>query len=86
MQAVLRNRHLWVLAVAESVSGLGNWVTMVALLALVVFMEGGGVRESSLLILSGLEPMLLFSPLAGWLADQVNRKGLMIASELVSAL
>lgn len=86
MTLLLKNRALVLLGIAESVSNMGNWLTMMAVFALVVFREEGGVAESSAIMLAGLGPMLLFSPLAGWLCDRFNRKWLMIASQLLSAL
>ncbi len=54
---------------------------MMAVLAMVLFRGGGGVKESSLIMLAGLLPTLLFSPVAGWLCDRFDRKWLMIISE-----
>ncbi len=81
-----RNRSLVILGIAESVSGVGNWVTMMAVFALVVFRGGGSVTQSSGIFLAGLLPTLLVSPYAGWLVDRIDRKRLMIASELASGL
>lgn len=81
-----RGRSLLILGLAESVSGIGNWITMMAVFALVVFRGAGGVAQSSAIFLAGLVPTLLVSPLAGWLVDRVDRKRLMIASELLSGL
>jgi MFS family permease len=85
-QAVGRNRSLLILGFAESVSGIGNWITMMAVFALVVFRGAGSVAQSSAIFLAGLLPTLLVSPYAGWLVDRVDRRRLMIASELVSGL
>lgn len=80
------NRSLLVVGIAESVSGVGSWITQVAVFALVVFEGDGGALEASGIWLAGLGPTLLVSPLAGWLADRFDRKRLMIASELACGL
>jgi len=86
LKSVFRNRSLVILGVAESVSNTGNWITMMAVFAMIVFKGQGGVVESSGVFLAGLLPTLFFSPAAGWLCDRIDRKKLMIASELVSGL
>lgn len=86
MSILLRNRTLISLAVAEAVSNLGSWVTILAIFALVVFQGDGGVAQTSGIMLAGLGPMLLASPLAGWLCDRFDRKWLMVASQLLSGL
>ncbi len=85
-QLLVRNRSLLILGVAESVSGIGNWITMMAVFALVVFRGDGTIAQSSAIFLAGLLPTLLVSPYAGWLVDRVDRKRLMIVSELGSGL
>src|SRR6476469_974938 len=77
-------RPLVIMGIAESVSGVGNWITAMAVFALLVFRSGGNVVESSGIFLAGLLPTLLLSPLAGWLCDRLDRKRLLIASELLA--
>jgi MFS family permease len=84
--SILRNRSMLILGTAESVSNIGNWITMMAIFALIVFRGDGSVTESSGIFLAGLLPMLFVSPLAGRLADRFDRKWLMIASELLSGV
>lgn len=86
MRVTLKNRSLLILGLAESISNVGNWITMMALFALLLFRGQGGVAESSGIMLAGLGPMLLLGPVAGWLSDRFDRKRLMIASQLLSAL
>src|SRR5512144_2341120 len=83
---ILRNRSLLIIGLAESVSGIGNWITMLAIFAIVVFRGQGGVVQSSAIFLAGLLPTLLASPAAGWLCDRYDRKWLMIGSELLDGL
>lgn len=84
--SILRNRSLLIMAGAQVVSNLGNWVAMQAIIALLIFQRGGGVAESTLIFLCGLGPSLVLSPFAGWLVDRFDRRRLMIASELLSGL
>ncbi|HUX51043.1 MAG TPA: MFS transporter [Spirochaetia bacterium] len=89
--ATLKGRGIFtgpilILGFSESVSGMGNWITMMAVLALVVFRGDGGVLESGAIMMAGLLPVLLGSPLSGWLCDRYDRRKLMIASELLQAL
>jgi len=84
--SIFKNRSLVTIGISESVSNTGNWITMMAVYALVVFRGQGNVAESSGIFLAGLLPTLLFSPVAGWLCDRFDRRRLMIASELTSGL
>lgn len=82
----LRNRSLLTIGFSESVSNIGNWITMMAIYALVIFKGEGNVLQSSGIYLAGLLPILFFSPAAGWLADHYDRKWLMITSEVCAGL
>ena len=86
MKEIIHNRSLLLLGLAESISNVGNWITIMALYAIIVFNGEGGVMESSGIMLAGLGPMLVFSPVAGWLSDRFDRKWLMIISQAMSAL
>jgi MFS family permease len=83
---IAKQPALLTIGIAESISGIGDWITMMAVYANLVFRGGGGVAQSSGILLAGLLPMLLASPGAGWLCDRFNRKHLMIASLLASGL
>jgi MFS family permease len=86
MNVILKNRTLVIIGIAESVSGIGDWITMMAVLAILVFRGGGGVMETSGVFLAGLLPTLVSSPVAGWLVDRVDRKALMIGSQILSGI
>lgn len=86
MKALFRHQSLGILVLAALVSGIGNWITTMALFALLIFRSGGGVESSSGLFLAALGPMLIASPIAGWLCDRFDRKKLMIVSELLSGV
>jgi MFS family permease len=85
-KSILRNRSLLTIGFSESVSNIGNWITMMAVFAMVVFKGEGTVTQSSGIFLAGLVPTLFASPLAGWLLDRYDRKWLMVGSELTSGL
>ncbi len=80
----LRNKILRI-GVAESIAALGDWITMMAVLALLVFRGNGGVAESGGIFLAGLLPIIPGSLIAGKLCDRYDRKKLMIISQLLSA-
>ncbi len=84
--AIVKNRSILTIGIAESVSGIGDWITMMAVFALLVFRGGGGVYQSSGVFLCGLIPTLVFSPLAGLLCDKFDRKKLMITSQILSGI
>lgn len=84
--SILKNRTILSIGLAEAVSNIGDWITMMAIYAILVFKGGGGVAESSGVYLAGLLPALPASLLAGWLCDRFDRKLLMIASQILSGL
>ncbi|GCE13806.1 MFS transporter [Tengunoibacter tsumagoiensis] len=86
MRRIFHNRAVAVLAASQSVSGIGNWITMLSLFSIIVFYGHGSVLQTSGVLLAGYAPMILCSPLAGWLCDRFNRKWIMIASEVCSGL
>lgn len=83
-QTLIRNRSLIIIGASESVSNTGNWITMMAVFAILVFRGDGGIIQSSIVFFAGLVPTFLISPFAGWLLDRFDRKKLMILSELFS--
>lgn len=84
MRAVLKNRPLLLLGAAEVVNALGSWITTMALASLLIFQRGGTIGQTTALYLTGLVPMLLLGPFAGWLCDRFDRRPLMIISRLLS--
>jgi MFS family permease len=86
LKTMLGNRRLLTLGISESISNTGNWITMMAVYAMLVFRGQGSVVESGAVFLAGLLPTLLFSPAAGWLCDRFDRKWLMVGSEILSGL
>ncbi|ROO91049.1 thymidylate kinase [Actinocorallia herbida] len=76
-------RRLWI---AVSLSSLGDWLSLLALTAAAHALTGsyaaqayavGGVLAAKLL------PVLLFGPVAGALADRLDRRAVMLATDVV---
>ena len=86
MKKIIRNKALMIIAFAEIVSGIGSWITIMALFSLVVFDNGGSVVASSGILLASLAPMMIFMSIGGQLSDRFNRKTIMIMSQLAAAV
>jgi MFS family permease len=69
-------------AVAATVSSLGDWVNYGAVIALITFGDHDGATELALLALVMVIPTVVLSPLAGALADRVPLRRTMVACDL----
>ena len=80
-------RYLWI---ALSLSSLGDWLSILALVALAPQVtHGGGVAKSSAVggvFLVTLLPALLLGPVAGALADRFDRRMTMIVGDVIRGL
>jgi dTMP kinase len=80
-------RALWI---ALSLSSLGDWLSILALAALApALTSGGGVAKSSAVggvFLVTLLPALLLGPIAGALADRLDRRKTMIVGDVIRGL
>jgi len=80
-------RALWI---ALSLSSLGDWLSILALAALAPGLtNGGGVAKSSAVggvFLATLLPALLLGPVAGALADRLDRRMTMIVGDVIRGL
>jgi dTMP kinase len=80
-------RRLWV---ALSLSSLGDWLSIVALTALAPSLAGHGAVAKSSAVggvwLATLLPALLIGPLAGALADRLDRRMTMIVGDVIRGL
>ena len=89
-------RRLWI---ALSLSSLGDWLSIVALTVLVATLTGKHLRHASVVgataaqsaAVSGvwiatLLPALLLGPLAGAIADRLNRRTTMITGDIIRGL
>jgi dTMP kinase len=78
-------RRLWI---ATSLSSLGDWLSLVALSTLAVDLAGKGVAQGAAVggvWLSSLLPALLLGPLAGAVADRLDRRLNMIVGDIIRA-
>jgi len=80
-------RRLWI---ALSLSSLGDWLSIVALTALAPTLTSGGTLAQSSAVggvwLVTLLPALLFGPLAGALADRMDRRIMMVTGDVIRGL
>lgn len=84
-QTLLRNRGYITLMVAQLISSIGDWLSIVAIITMVGLKWNATPIEVSFIILCLAVPMALFGPFAGTFADRFNRKTLMVVSDLVRA-
>jgi predicted MFS family arabinose efflux permease len=84
LRLLTRNRAFARLYAAQLVSFAGDWFATVALLGLALEATGSTAVASLVLILQ-TTPFFLVSPIAGVLADRVDRRRLLIASDLFRA-
>ena len=79
-------RRLWI---ATSLSSLGDWLSLVALLTLASDLAGKGVAAQGAAVggvwLTSLLPALLLGPLAGAVADRLDRRLNMIVGDVLRA-
>jgi predicted MFS family arabinose efflux permease len=74
-------RFLWA---ARLVSALGSWLLVIAIPAHVLAATGS-LRATGLVLAAEYVPFLLLGPVAGVLADQLDRRRLLIGTDLVRA-
>jgi MFS family permease len=82
---LLRNtgfRAIWTAAV---ISGLGDRIAAIALY-LLVYRLTGNPMDLGLLAATQIAPAIVLGPMAGLLCDRASRKGIMVVSDLVSAV
>lgn len=72
-------RNLWY---GQVVSDLGNWVNSIALYALILQLTGSGMAMAAAMM-AKLLPMVVVSPLAGVVIDRMDRKNILIASDVL---
>ena len=68
---------------ARSISLLGDWFALIALIALLREVTGSDATALSGLLILKLLPIFLAGPLAGVVADRFSRKAIMVWSDLV---
>jgi len=72
-------RHLWY---GQVVSELGDWLNSIAIYTLVLKLSGTGTAMASAMM-AKLLPIFFVSPLAGVLIDRMDRKVIMITSDIL---
>ena len=72
-------RNLWF---GQIVSLLGDWFNLIASATLIAVLTGSGAAVGGLFVVRMIAPFVV-SPFAGVLADRMNRKHLLIATDLV---
>lgn len=82
---VLANRSYRALWLGQSLSYLGQSIIYVVV-ALYVYQLTGSAREVSFAIALELLPLVVIGPLAGVLADRIERKGILVAGFMAQAV
>jgi len=81
--AVLRrNRNFRLLYIGQTISQLGDWFNAVAVFALLLDLTGSATAVAWMMIVQFL-PVALVGPLAGVVVDRVDRRRLMIVTDVV---
>ncbi len=81
--ALLRqNRNFRLLYIGQTISQLGDWFNTVAVFALILDLTGSATMVAWMLIVQFL-PVAMVSPVAGVIVDRVDRRRLMIASDIL---
>lgn len=84
-EGLLKNKGFVTLMLAQTISSIGDWLSIVAIITLVGLKWNASPMEVSFIFLCLAAPMALFGPIAGSFADRFNRKTLMILSDLIRA-
>lgn len=85
LELIRSNRNFRNLWFGQVVSLLGDWFDLIASASLISYLTGSGLAVGSLFVVRMLAPFLV-SPLAGVLADRLNRKKLLIAADLLRGI
>ena len=76
------NRNFRLLYIGQTISQLGDWFNAVAVYALLLDLTGSATAVAWMMIVQFL-PVAIFGPMAGVLVDRVNRRRLMIVTDLL---
>ena len=81
--AILRNnRNFRLLFIGQAISQLGDWFNSVAVFALLLDLTGSATAVAWMMIMQFL-PMAVVGPVAGVVVDRVDRRRLMIATDII---
>lgn len=86
IKLIRENRDYTKLWLAGGVSQMGDWFNVIVLLALVSDYSNGSGLAVSLFLLARIIPPLLVTPYAGVLADRLNRKTILIVTDILRAI
>jgi MFS family permease len=82
-RSILRtNRNFRLLFIGQTISQLGDWFNAVAVFALLLDLTGSATAVAWMMIVQFL-PVAVIGPLAGVVVDRVDRRRLMIVTDLV---
>src|SRR6266576_3760419 len=77
-----RNRNFRLLFIGQAISQLGDWFNAVAVYALLLDLTGSATAVAWMMIVQFL-PVAIVGPLAGVVVDRVNRRRLMIVTDIL---
>src|SRR5438552_18059005 len=81
--ALLRtNRNFRLLYIGQAISQLGDWFNAVAVFALLLDLTGSATAVAWMMIVQFL-PMAVVGPIAGVIVDRVDRRRLMIVTDVL---
>ena len=81
--ALGKNKNFITLMTAQAISSLGDWLSIVAIITMVGLKWEATPMQMSFIILSLAMPMALLGPISGTIADRMERKKLMVFSDVV---
>lgn len=81
LKVIRENRHFRQIWLAQVVSLLGDWFSLVAVVTIVTRYTGSAEALAGLFIVR-LAPMFILGPFSGVLADRFNRRNLMIVADI----
>lgn len=81
---LISNKNFLYLFLGQAISGLGDWIVIIALIEIVYRLSGAGLAVG-FLIISRVLPAVFFSSLVGVIVDRLDRKKVMIFSDLARA-
>jgi len=77
-----RNRNFRLLYIGQTISQLGDWFNAVAIFALLLDLTGSATAVAWMMIVQFM-PVAIVGPLAGVVVDRVDRRRLMIVTDLL---
>ena len=79
------NKNIVFLVSSAAVSDIGDWISKIATMTLVLQIHTTAMSASMVSLVS-LIPSLLFSPMAGKIADRYNKKLILIMSDMLRSI